>query len=204
MADRPRVRLSREERVDQIVRATVAVVASRGYSRATATAIATEAGVAKGLVWHYFEDATDLMRTTAIRTAERLRDQVAADLPLERPVPDVVRAALSAAASLARSHADDLRAVSEIVGGLRDDDGRSLLGADAYEPTYTLQEKLFRRGQAEGTVRDVDVRVLARTYQAGIDAMIQHLLDHPDADPQAYAATLADLLLTGIQRPLPR
>lgn len=204
MADRPRVRLSREERVDQIVRATVAVVASRGYSRATATAIAAEAGVAKGLVWHYFEDATDLMRTTAIRTAERLRDQVAADLPLERPVPDVVRAALSAAASLARSRADDLRAVSEIVGGLRDDDGGSLLGADAYEPTYALQEKLFRRGQAEGTVRDLDVRVLARTYQAGIDAMIQHLLDDPDADPQAYAATLADLLLTGIEHPLPR
>ena len=61
------------------------------------------------------------------------------------------------------------------------------------------QELLFRRGQAEGSLGDFDPRVMAVTYQGSIDVMIAYLEDHPEVDPGAYAAELAEILLSGMQ-----
>ncbi len=52
----------------------------------------------------------------------------------------------------------------------------------------------------EGTLREFDTRVMAVTYQGAIDTMLAYLDAHPDADPSAYADTLADLLLNAMRR----
>ena len=41
---------------------------------------------------------------------------------------------------------------------------------------------------------------MAVTYQGAIDTMLAYLDAHPDADPSAYAGTLADLLLNAMRR----
>jgi hypothetical protein len=86
----------------------------------------------------------------------------------------------------------------EIVDNLRSPDGTRRLGLDGYEQTYQLQAALFQRGQDEGSLRPVDTRYLAVTYQAAVDAMLDYLDAYPDTDADQYAATVADILLDGI------
>ncbi len=193
-----RQRLSPEQRREQLIRATVSVVARLGYRNASLSAIAAEAGLSKGLLWHYYTDGDELLEATARATLVSLRDAVAADLDWSAPVPQVVRAAIRLAAGLHRTHRAELRAIREIVDNLRHPDGTRRLGLDEYDETYRQQAALFQRGQAEGSLRPVDPLLLAVTYQGAVDAMLSYLDAHPDTDAERYAAVVADILLDGI------
>jgi len=195
----PRQRLSADERRRQIIEATVRVLARDGYQRASVNAIVAEAGVSKGLVWHYFTDREDLMARTARQTLVDLRDDVAADLDLDKDLPTVIRAAVRGAAQLHLTHRDQLEAIRQVVQNLRGSDGSPRLGFSDYEETYGFQEALFRRGQEEGTIRaELDPRHLAVTYQGAVDTMLAHLDTYPESDAEAFAASVAEILLGGM------
>jgi len=193
-----RQRLSPEQRRRQLIEATIRVVAQRGYANASLTAIAGAAGVAKGLLWHYFTDGDDLMEQAARTTLVTLREAVAEDIDLTAPVPTVIRAAVARAARLRETHAEQLLAMREIVQNLRTADGLPLLGITDYDETYARQAALFRRGQEEGTLRAHDADVVAVTYQGAVDAMLAYLDQHPSVDGARYADAVADVLLAGI------
>ena len=194
---RIRVRLSADERREQIMAAAVTVIADRGFAAATATEIAATADVAKGLVWRYFADRDELMLRTAAHLDELLRGEVVGRLDLAAPATDVVRQALRHLASLTRTHTAELRALDQIIHNLLTPDGAQLLSIDDYERGYRLQEELFARGIAEGSMAPADTRVMAVTYQGAIDAMIAYLTAHPEVDPERYAAELAEILVRG-------
>lgn len=198
---RRRQRLSPEQRQEQLVTATVQVIAAQGYRGATADAIVARAGVSKGLLWHYFADLDELMEQTARRTLMRIARDVGAQLDLTAPAPEVIRAAIHVAAGLLRTHAAQRTALQQIVANLRSPDGTQRLKLDDYEELYTAQETIFRRGQEAGDFRaNLHPRLLAVTYQGAVDAMLDYLETHPDLDPDRYASTVADVLLDGMCR----
>ncbi|HLI36446.1 MAG TPA: TetR/AcrR family transcriptional regulator [Streptosporangiaceae bacterium] len=184
--------------------AAVSVVSRRGYRNASLAAIAREAGVSKGLVWHYFADGDDLMEQTARSTLVALREVVARDVDLSAEVPQVIRQAIRRVAALRDTHGPQLRALQEIVQNLRRPDGSQRLGLRDYEETYALQAKLFQRGQDEGSLRRLDTRYMAVTYQGAVDTMLAYLDSHPGTDADEYAAAVADILLTGLAANQPR
>ncbi len=73
-------RLDRDERRRQILGAAQALFSARGYSAVSTTEIATEAGVARGLINHYFGTKRELY-LEVVREMVRFRSQ---------PVPDYV------------------------------------------------------------------------------------------------------------------
>ena len=195
-----RRRLSADQRREQLADATVAVVAGHGYQGTTVDAIATRAGVSKGLLWHYFADRDDLLEFTAQRTLVKLRETVAADIDLAQPVPQLIRDAIRRAAGLRATHRAELKAMHEIVLNLRHADGTPRLGLAQYDETYARQEAIFRRGQDEGDFRrTLDPRYMAVTYQGAVDTMLDYLDAHPDADADECAAAVADILLDGLR-----
>jgi AcrR family transcriptional regulator len=197
---RRRQRLSEDERRAQIIDGCLEVLARDGYRHASVARIAEAAGVSKGLVSHYFTDKETLVEQTAIATVGFLRAEVGAAVDLAADVPTVLRAAVHYAARLPQTHSRELRALDQITHNLRGADGAPRLDLRAYEETYQAQERLFRRGQDEGSLREFDTRVMAVTYQGAIDTMLAYLDAHPDTDADAYAETLADLLLNAMRR----
>ncbi|MFI0263147.1 TetR/AcrR family transcriptional regulator [Streptomyces sp. NPDC017056] len=193
-----RQRLDEDRRRSQIIAAAVAELADRGYDGLALTRVADRAGVSKGLLWHYFAGKDDLMESTAKVTMTTIRDQIARSLDLTQPVPDILRAALRRAAALSVTHRVELTALNRIFHNLRHPDGTPRLTVDTYEEIFHAQESLFRRGQAEGSLREFDTRVMAITYQGAIDMMLGYLGSHSHIDPDDYADKLADILLTGI------
>lgn len=195
-----RQRLSADQRREQIVAATVAVLADSGYPAASADAIARAAGVSKGLLWHYFGSQDELMVETARRLLIGLRHAVGDAIDLTAPAPTVVRAAIHGAARLLRTHGAERRALDAIITNLRTADGASMLTLDDYDDTYASQEAIFRRGQDDGDFRaDHDPRLLAVTYQGAVDSMLNYLEVHSELDARAYADLVADVLLDGMR-----
>jgi AcrR family transcriptional regulator len=195
-----RRRLSEDERRAQIVAAATQELAERGYDDASLTRIAARAGVAKGLVWHYFSGKGDLMEATAKMTMAAFSDHITGLLDLTRPVPDIIRSALRHVAALTVTHRAELIALDHIVHNLRGPDGVARVTQDYYETTLLAQESLFRRGQEEGSLRDFGTRTMAIAYQGSIEMMLGHLRAHPDIDPNDVADELAQILLGGIRQ----
>lgn len=195
-----RRRLSEEERRAQILRATIQVVARHGFEAASASLIAEQAGVSKGLIWHYFADKTDLMKQAVVETVRVIRDEVAASVDPSTPVPDAIRTFIRTVASARKERPDEFRAMDRIVHRLQESDGSPAFSQHDYEELYQGQEALFRRGQADGAFGHFDTRVMAITYQAAVDAMLSYLDTHPETDVDQYANALADILLAAMAR----
>lgn len=192
-----RQRLSADQRRGQVFAATADAIAATGYANVTLTEVARRAGIAKGLVWHYFSDRDDLMQQTLAHLGNVIRDAVVDDLDVSAPAPDVVREVIRRTALLTRTHRAELDAMAQIVQSLRTPDGQQRITVRAYDATYGEHQRLLARGQAEGTIRPADPRVMAVIYQGAIDAMIGYLQDHPEVDPEAEAQAVADVLLSG-------
>jgi AcrR family transcriptional regulator len=194
-----RRRLSPEQRRKQLMAAAVAVLADHGYGGATADLIARQAGTSKGLLWHYFTDLDDLFEQTARRTLTTLAEAAGATIDLTAPAPDVIRAAIHAAAALRRTHGAERRAMSEIVLNLRTADGKLRLNQSDLNGLYAAQEAIFRRGQQNGQFRNtLDPRLIAVTYQGAVDSMLGYLDAYPQTDAEQLADTVADVLLDGL------
>lgn len=197
-----RRRLGPQERRAQLIAAAGEVLAELGYQAATADAIATRAGVSKGLLWHYFSDIDALFEATAHQILLEQRRAVGASLDLAAPAPDVIRAAVRGAADLRHTHSAHRRALEAIVLNLRAADGGMRLGIKDFEDTYAEQESIFRRGQADGDFRaDLDPRVMAVTYQGAVDSMLGYLDAHPDTDAAGHARAVTEILLGGMTTP---
>ena len=198
----PRRRLSEAERRAQILRATIEVVARRGFEAATMSSIAGHAGVSKGLVSHYFANKTDLLKQAVLETVRSIRDEMVAGVDLTAPVPDLLRIFIRKVASLRRDRPDDFRAMDRITTRLQAADGAPAFSYRDYEELYQGQESLFRRGQRDGHFRDFDPRVMAVTYQAAVDAMLGYVDTHSEVDAERYADQLTDILLAAMLRPV--
>ncbi|MDO9591054.1 MAG: TetR family transcriptional regulator, partial [Microcella sp.] len=61
MAERKTARKSSDERRDDIIRATLTLVARRGFAGVTLREVATEVGVVHGLIRHYFASRDELV-----------------------------------------------------------------------------------------------------------------------------------------------
>jgi hypothetical protein len=138
------------------------------------------------------------MRQAVFVTVGAITQAMVAELDLSAPVPEVIRSAIRRAARLSQTHRDELAALNQITRAQRAPDGTPAFSLRDYEGLYQGQEALFRRGQAEGSLRPFDTRVMAVTYQGAIDTMLAYIDSHPGTDADQHATALADILLAGM------
>ena len=176
------------------------VVSRHGFEGASASLVAEQAGVSKGLIWHYFADKDDLMKQAVVAAVQAIQGEMVAELDLAAPVTDLIRASIRWMAAASKTHRDEINALNQITRSLRAPDGTPAFSLADYEDIYQEEEALFRRGQAEGLFRPFDTRVMAVTYQGAIDMMLSYIDSHPDTDTDGYADALADILLAAMAR----
>jgi len=178
----------------------VRVFARHGFDGGTIRQIAREAGVAEGLIYHYFENKHALLdavaRESSLLSWLERAEALPQDLPMERALVHAVHEAMT------RNMANpELLAI--IMGRTcTDHDTRQRVGQLVRE----IQERVagyFERKAAEGEVRDVDAHVLARILGGSVlfFAVSQTQLSPPlrYLDPGKFARTLVDVLLHGIK-----
>jgi TetR/AcrR family fatty acid metabolism transcriptional regulator len=187
-----------EEKRRLILDAAVRVFARKGFHTSRVGDIAEEAGVAHGLLYHYFASKDEVLETifrenwgvlvkridAVVRTDESARNQLrhvaAILLRTWRHEPDVVRVLIR---EIARS-----AEVQERIG-------------DLVKPIEAIR-RIIERGQETGEFRaDLDPALAATVFYGGIDEVLTGwvLGQLPDGDDEITAAehTVIDVVCAG-------
>jgi TetR/AcrR family transcriptional regulator, fatty acid metabolism regulator protein len=190
-----------EDRRRQILDAAVRAFAKRGYEACRVGDVATEAGVAYGLVYHYFHSKEELLETIFRETwtqmlgtfgeieelgeppREQLRKVVALVLRTWKRDPDLVRVLVREVTRTPHLQSE----ITEIQGAL-----------DALE-------RIIKRGQEDGAFRrDVDARlagwILYGALEEILTGWVMGQLPGGDEDVASAERTLVDLVCGGLEK----
>ncbi|MEJ1090922.1 TetR/AcrR family transcriptional regulator [Microbacterium istanbulense] len=139
----PRV-VDHDERRRAIAGALLAVAAREGHESVTSRAVAAEAGMATGALWHYFAGFDDVVRAAAAevtrRTDARIRSAVEGRAGLDK-----VRAAMGEVLPLT----DETRTEAAVVVGFWGRLAAHAQTPDAGAPTLSLWQDVLREGLSE-------------------------------------------------------
>jgi AcrR family transcriptional regulator len=187
-----------EEKRRLILDAAVRVFARKGYHASRVGDIAKDAGVAYGLVYHYF-DSKDAVLEAVFREAwGRLLAAIREVEESHEPAPAQLR---TVAKIVLRAWRDDPDLVRLLVREVTRS-ARVHHEAEEISQAFAALERILRRGQDEGTIRrDLDPRLTAWMLYGALEEILTGwvLGRLPDAPTDVAAAerAVADTLVRG-------
>jgi TetR/AcrR family fatty acid metabolism transcriptional regulator len=196
---------SREaERRRSILRAAIEVFARKGYHGCRIADVAKEAGVAYGLVYHYFHNKDELLRSVFDLAwggfVARMEAVADGDAPLAEKVRAVARVAFEA-------YRHDPRGVKVVILEIaRSPAGARVERNSAFTDVMRLAERMFRAAQEKGELRpEIDPRVCAAllfgAIEMGLTALVVGVFDKAEeAAADKLQRQIAEALLGGILR----
>jgi TetR/AcrR family fatty acid metabolism transcriptional regulator len=188
-----------EEKRRQILDAAVRVFARRGFHTSRVGDIAEEAGVAHGLLYHYFSSKDEVLQTVFRENwselLQRFEQVDASDEPADEKLRGIVKILL-------RTWRNDPDLVTVMVREV----GRSAQLATQVEVIgqgFAVIERVIREGQAEGVFRSgLDPRLASWVVYGGLEEILTGWVMGrlPDGDEEVARAerTIVDVVLGGL------
>jgi TetR/AcrR family fatty acid metabolism transcriptional regulator len=182
-----------------ILRAAISVFAHHGYHTSRVADVAREAGVAYGLVYHYFHSKEELLETIFRRTWTRMLEAV-------EEVEQEGAPAREQLAAVARIVLGAWEADPDLVRVLVREIARSpQLGneVDEVEHAFAALERIVARGQERGELRtDIDPRLAAWILYGALEEILTGwVFDRLPAGPEDVARaeqTVVSVLTDGL------
>jgi TetR/AcrR family transcriptional regulator, fatty acid metabolism regulator protein len=161
--------IAQEEKRRQILDAAVRVFARKGYHTSRVGDIAEEAGVAHGLLYHYFEGKDAVLETVFRETWSELLSAIRAVEGSREPAREQLR---QVAAILLRSWKRDPDLVRVLVRDIaRSPDLHRRV--DALGEAVAAIERIVARGQADGAFReDLDPRLASWIFYGALEEIL--------------------------------
>ena len=191
--------IAQEEKRKLILDAAVRVFARRGYHGSRVGDIAEEAGVAHGLLYHYFSSKEQVLQTIFRENwgelIERFRAVEAADEPAGEKLAGIAKILL-------RTWRNDPDLVTVMVREVaRSPQLQSQV--DEVREAFAIVQRVVEQGQADGTFRrDVDARLASWIVYGGLEEVLTGwvLGQLPDGEEAVALAERAaiDLALGGL------
>jgi TetR/AcrR family transcriptional regulator, fatty acid metabolism regulator protein len=194
---------SREsDRRRTILRAAIEVFAKKGYHGCRIADVAREAGVAYGLVYHYFKNKEELLQSVFEsgwgNFMGRLREVADADTPLETKVRGIAAVAFD-------SYKVDPRAVKVLILEI----GRSPAGGrvnrgGAFAEVMQVSAAMFQSAKAKGELREevdpvLSAALLFGAIEMGLTAFVVGLFDRKNEEALDRAKEqVAETFLRGV------
>ena len=193
-----------EEKRRLILDAAVRVFARKGFHTCRVGDIAEEAGVAHGLLYHYFSSKDELLETVFRETWSELLAAIAEVEASDAPAREQLR---QVAAILLRAW----RRRPDLVRVLVREIGRS---PELHRVVHDVQtaveaiERIIRRGQGRGELRgDLDARLASTVFYGGLEEILTGwvLGVLPDGDDEVARAeqTVVDVVFGGLAAAAP-
>jgi len=188
-----------EDRRRRILDAAVRVFARRGYHGARVGDIATEAGVAHGLLYHYFSSKDEVLETVFRDNFGELVTRFRAVESSDEPAPEKLA---GIAKILLRTWRNDPDLVTVMVRDVARSARLQLQVAEVRE-AFTIVQRVVEQGQADGSFRrDLDARLASWIVYGGLEEVLTGwvLGQLPDGDEEVARAerTAIELALGGL------
>jgi TetR/AcrR family fatty acid metabolism transcriptional regulator len=183
-----------------ILDAAVRVFARKGYHASRVGDIAAEAGVAHGLLYHYFDSKEELLESIFRGTWTELLEALEQVEKEVRPAGEQLRQLAAIVLRSWRRDADLVRVLVREVARTPQLGGR----VDEIEKAFATIQRILERGQAEGELRaDVDPRLAAWIVYGALEEILTGwvLGTLPDVDEAVAEAerTVTEILSAGLE-----
>ncbi len=193
-----------EEKRRQILDAAVRVFAHKGFHTSRVGDIAEEAGVAHGLLYHYFSSKDEVLETVFHENWSVLLDRIRAVEETDEPASEQLRHVAAILLRTWRHEPDVVRVVVREIA--RSPEVQERIG-ELVEPVDSIR-RIVERGQARGEFRaDLDPLLCATIFYGGIDAILTSwvLGTREDGDEAIARAeqTLAEVVRAGYVAAVP-
>ena len=191
--------IAQEEKRRLLLEAAVRVFARKGYHTCRVGDIAEEAGVAHGLLYHYFASKEELLETVFRENWSDLLEAVKTVEESGEPAREQLR---QVAAILLRSWRRDPDLVRVLVREVARSPQVQLRVAEIGEAFQAI-ERIVRRGQEAGEFRsDLDPRLAAVIFYGALEEILTGwvLGQLPDGDDEVACAerTVVELVCGGL------
>jgi TetR/AcrR family transcriptional regulator, fatty acid metabolism regulator protein len=191
-----------EEKRRQLLDAAVRVFARKGYHASRVGDIAEEAGVAHGLLYHYFDSKEQVLEAVFHENWSVLLARIASVEETDEPASDQLRHIAAIVLRTWLHLPDVVRVVIREFG--RSPELADRIGELA-QPIEVI-ERVIQRGIERGEFRrDIDPRVAATVVYGSIDelltAWVLDRLPSGEEDVAAAERTLLEVSLQGLQAP---
>jgi AcrR family transcriptional regulator len=194
--------VSQEEKRRQILDAAVRAFARKGYHACRVGEIAEEAGVAYGLVYHYFGSKEEVLQTIFRETWEQMLARIREVEDGGDPAPEKVR---KVTALLLRTWRRDPDLVRVLVREVTRSPEQLQQQVGEIGHAYEALERIVAGGQATGEFRtDLDAKIAATVFYGALEetltGWVMGQLPDADADIEQAEQNVADLLCRGLVR----
>ena len=191
--------IASEDKRTRILDAAIRVFAERGYHEARVGDIAEDAGVAHGLLYHYFASKDDVLRTIFVENwgqlIARFRAVEGADEPAGEKLEGIAKILL-------RTWRNDPALVTVMVREV----ARSHQlqdRVDEVREAFAIVQRIVEEGQAEGVFRrELDARLASWLFYGGLEEVLTGwvLGQLPDSEDDVARAerTAVDVALRGL------
>jgi TetR/AcrR family transcriptional regulator, fatty acid metabolism regulator protein len=179
--------------------AAVRVFARKGYHAARVGDIAEEAGVAYGLLYHYFDSKEAVLRSVfretwralieTIRSVEKVEDEPREQL---RKVAEILLRSWRRDPDLVRVLVLEVTRSQHLAGEM-----------DEIVASFAAIQEIVERGQADGSIRpDLDARLASYVFYGAIDELLTGWvlgrLPDSDADLARAEHTVVEIVTGGL------
>jgi TetR/AcrR family fatty acid metabolism transcriptional regulator len=193
-----------QEKRRQLLEAAVRVFARKGYHASRVGDIAEEAGVAHGLLYHYFESKEQVLDTIFRETWSELLATVHSVEKSGQPAREQLR---QVAAILLRAWRRDPDLVRVLVREVARSPQVQRQVGELGEALAAI-ERMVRRGQEEGSLRgDLDARLVSWIFYGALEEVLTGwvLGQLPDGDEAVASAerTVLDVFWAGLDARVP-
>jgi TetR/AcrR family transcriptional regulator, fatty acid metabolism regulator protein len=197
---RPVPAVSQEEKRRQILEAAVRAFARKGYHACRVGEIAEEAGVAYGLVYHYFGSKEEVLQTIFRETWTQMLARIS-ELEAEGDPPhEQVR---KVTALILRTWTRDRDLVRVLVREVTRSPEQLQQQIDEIGHAYEALERIVRRGQEAGEFRrEIDPQLAATVFYGALEEVltgwVMGQLPSGDAEVAKAEAAVVALLCDGL------
>lgn len=174
-------KILRDVQQAKILSVSLDLFVKRGFAATRIADIATEAGISAGLLYHYFPSKDDILAALLQESLPRMEAAAQELEALALPVADKIRLALQMLIRGIQEHTETgkyhLLIAQVSASDVLPDVARAVIERHAYAP-YQVMERLFVKGQEEGSVRDGQPRELAMIFWALVKGLSIHHAVH--------------------------
>jgi AcrR family transcriptional regulator len=191
--------IAHREKRKLILDAAIRVFAERGYHGSRVGDIAEDAGVAHGLLYHYFASKDDVLRTIFTENWGELIVRFRAVEAADEPAPEKLE---GIAKILLRTWRNDPALVTVMVREVaRSQQLRDLV--DDVREAFVIVQRIIEGGQSAGAFRrDIDARLASWLFYGGLEEVLTGwvLGGLPDSEEDVARAerTAIDVALRGM------
>jgi AcrR family transcriptional regulator len=189
-----------EEKRRLILEAAVRVFARKGYHTSRVGDIAEEAGVAHGLLYHYFASKHEVLETIFRENWGVLIERIDAVVETDEPARDQLRHVAAILLRTWRHQPDVVRVLIREIA--RSPEVQERIGELA-KPIEAFR-RIIERGKENGEFRaDLDPHLAAVVFYGGIDELLTGwVLGSLPEDVDAAEQTVVEILCTGFSASL--